>query len=114
MIEQMGYIGIAAEIANISMYLGMLFNTEFPRGFYIGSEIYNFVYSLYIAIIILFKNNISRILAATILILGLLKDMLWSQNPVICIIDSTICLVLLILINKHEEKEKIKTQKESN
>jgi len=106
MIEHMGYISIAAEIANIVMYLGMLFNIELPRGFFVGSGIYNLVYGFYTIAIVLYRNNICRVFAAVILTLGMFKDLFWEKNAVISIIDSLVCLILLILINRFDEKIK--------
>jgi hypothetical protein len=112
MIEHMGYISIAAEIANIVMYLGMLFNIELSRGFFVGSGIYNFVYAFYTVFILLYRNNICRIFAAIILLFGVFKELYWSENAVISIVDSLVCLVLLILIDRFNEK--IKKENENN
>ena len=39
-LEHMGHISIATEIAHIAFYLGALFNIPFPKGVNVGLGIY--------------------------------------------------------------------------
>jgi phosphoglycerol transferase MdoB-like AlkP superfamily enzyme len=106
-LEHMGHISIATEIAYIAFYLGALFNIPFPKGVNVGLGIYNFIYASYVCLVILYKNKLCRNLGVIILVLALFKDLLWSQNAIMCIIDSLICICLLLLINKVDKAEEI-------
>lgn len=109
-IEHMIYISIVAEIANIVSYLGDILNKKLPSGFSVGSSIYNLIYALCIILVFAFESEdkTCKIVAVGILLLSFFKDLLWAENPVICIVDSLVCLVLLAIISirKHKVRER--------
>lgn len=105
-LKQMAYVSHISEVANIIFYLAVIFNFPLPSGYAVGLNIYNFIYVLYINAVILFQNKLCQIFALCMFILSICKEILWKDNPALCIADSLICLVLLFLIYKAgEEKE---------
>jgi len=106
--EQLSYISIAAEIANIFSSLSIIFSIKLLRSFRVGIGLFNAVYALYVWFSLFSdKKNIRRG-SYIIFILALLKDDFWKNNPIICIIDSITCLLILIIthfpIYKYGEK----------
>lgn len=98
--EQLYYISFVAEITNIVYYLSIIFNIVLPRGFNVGMSIFNFIYFLYIIFIVIFIRGKFRKTGFIILSLAILKELFWKNNPVVSIIDSIICIVVLILYHR--------------
>lgn len=98
--EQMYYASIVAEIANIVYCLCTLFNITLPYGFNIAMTIFNFIYGFYMIFIIIFIRGKFRKSGFIITILAILKELLWKDNPIISMIDSIICLGILIIYHR--------------
>lgn len=98
--EELYYISFVAEITNIIYYLSMIFDIVLPKGFSIGMAIFNFIYLVYVAFIVIFIRGKFRKSGFIILSLTILKKLFWKDNLVISIIDSIVCIIVLILYHR--------------
>lgn len=107
-LDEIYYFSIATEIANIVSYIGAIYDVNFPKAFFKGLSIYNGVYGMYILLIALFTRTNYRKCGIFIMIMSILRNFLWKNNPILCIIDSIICMALLIVFNEKRIKRRKK------
>ena len=98
--EQMYYASVVAEVTNIFYYICTIFNITLPYGFHIAMSIFNLAYGFYMVFIIAFIRGEFRRSGFIIIALAILKDIFWKSNPVISIIDSIVCLGILIIYHR--------------
>lgn len=98
--EQMYYASVVAEVTNIFYYICTVFNITLPYGFYIAMSIFNLAYGFYMVFIIAFTRGEFRRSGFIIIALAILKELLWKSNPIISIIDSIMCLGVLIVYHR--------------
>lgn len=111
--EQMYYISVVAELLNISYFLGLIFNVEMPNGFNISYLLFNGLYGIYMILIILFTRGSFRFSALFIFFMGILRSNFWKGIPILCILDSIVCIVVLVINHKfiYEILKEVETQK---
>ena len=98
--EQMYYASVVAEVTNIFYYICTLLNITLPYGFNIAMSIFNLAYGFYMIFIIVFIRGEFRRSSFIIIALSILKELLWKNNPIISIVDSIICLGILMVYHR--------------
>lgn len=93
--EQLYYVSIVAELANIFYFVSIILGIDLPHGFNIGLQIYNLIYAAYMLFIIFFTEGLFKRCAFIILTLAIFKDLIWGKIPIISIIDSLVCIGVL-------------------
>lgn len=94
--EQLYYVSVVAEIVNILYYLSIIFGISLPHGFSYGLLLFNAIYSIYMFLVIFFTRGKFKTSAFMIITLAILKSFIWESIPIISIIDSLICIGILI------------------
>lgn len=94
--ENLYYISVVAELANIFYYLSVLLGFDLPYGYAYGVSLFNAIYACYIFFIIILTQGKFKICAYIILTLSILKSYLWGDIPIISIVDSVVCIGILI------------------
>ena len=98
--EQFYYISVVAEIFNISYILGTIYNISFSGPFMEILSFFNFLYLIYIFLIIFTTKGKFKRLGFIISALALLSAFVFKENIYYSLIDSLICIFALIYYHR--------------
>lgn len=94
--EQFFYISVVAEIANIIYFVTRIMEIELLYGFHFAKTVFNVVYLFYMLYILFNIGGKFKISSIAILSLSLSRHFFYVNNYLLSIIDSVICLIVLI------------------
>lgn len=99
--EHLFYISVVAEILNIISYICLLKGINISNGYNIALLLYNIFYFSYVVFIILFIRGKFRRCGISIFFATILSSILLSNRYIFCILNSLICLGIMIFYHRY-------------
>lgn len=95
--KHFSYISITAELFNIAYFISLVTDFAMPESFAIVLSLLNIIYLMYIVFVVMFIRGEFQNIGITIMLIFLAKTVFWETNPIMNIIDSAVCLVVLVV-----------------
>lgn len=98
--ERFYYLSVVAEIMNISYALSLILELNLPPGFQTILIVLNFIYAGYMLLVMFGTKGTFKRVSYAIITLSVLNHLFWNGNPIFSIIDSILCIGLLVYYHK--------------